>query len=95
MAKKIELGNVGLSKDGTRLVLKLEAEKITVEAYDGSTITLGKGDYLDVAQYDEVIENYEFLLKNEYIKQDLYDSKIGYMQKIKDSFRAKLSVRTK
>lgn len=95
MAKKIEIGNVGLSKDGTRLVMKLEAEEIIVKAYDGSTITKTKGDYLDVAQFDEVLENYKFLLKNDYIKQDLYDNKVGYMEKIKESFRAKLSVRNK
>jgi hypothetical protein len=95
MAKKVELFNIGMSQDGSRMVAKLEAEKLVATAYDGSEIVLTKGDYMDIASFSDVMDNLNFLLEKEYLKQEHYDKKVSYMEMIKDGFRAKVSMRKK
>ena len=95
MAKRADIGDITMSKDGSRMVLKIQAEEVSVKAYDGSTLTLKKGDYLEVKSYDECIENANFLLENDYMKQDNYDKRMSYFEMVKESFRARIGIREK
>jgi hypothetical protein len=95
MAKKQDLFDIVVSKDGSRLVAKLSAKKITVEAYDGSNIVLEKGDYLEVKKIDELRKDLEFFLEKEYISQESYDKSSEYLDLVSESFRARVSARKK
>ena len=95
MAKKVELFKIGLSKDGTRMVAKLDAEKLVATNYKGEEFALEKGDYLDVADFAELMESANFLLEKEYIDQEVYDKKVAYLEMIQENFRAQVSIRAK
>ena len=95
MAKKTELFDITLSKDGTRMVAKLQAKKLVVTAYDDTEIVLTQGDYLTVKSKEDVAKDAKFLLENDYIGQSIYDSKINYLEMVGDGFRARVEANAK
>lgn len=94
MAKSTELFDIVMSKEGDRMVAKLNAEKLVATAYDGTEIILNKGDYLNIQGYDDVVESLDYLLQNDFMKQKVYDAKVDYLTKIRPSFRARVIART-
>ncbi len=93
--KKQELFDITLSKDGSRMVAKLNAPRIDVHTYNGSIITMNKGDWFQVDNQFSIRKNIEFLLENEYISQEVYDKKIAYMDMLGDNFRARVTANLK
>lgn len=93
MAKQAELFDITLSKDGTRMVAKLNAKKIVVTAYDGSELILNQGDYLNLQEHKDCIDSLDFLLQNDYIKQDTYNKKMEYLEMVRENFRVRVIAR--
>ena len=93
MATYAEIGSVCKKKDGG-LMLKIQAEEITVKNYKGEVVTLKKGDYLQVDTVADETAKQAYLLENNIIAQDAYDKNMERVNATPDFVLAKLTAKS-
>ena len=94
MANFAPVGTIFVSKEGSHTSMTFPVDTpAQFTAYDGTVISVKKGDFYLIRTVEEELDSLNYLLENGIIQQERYDSNVAYLERNSDKIRAIVSVK--